>query len=201
MVTAVPQLPGYEQWRTVYGGSKDEYRSWLTANGYANAGQFVATLRGGGTLGSTGGPNLGAIPVPTGTPPGPGQIATPSPTPIAPPSSVPSSTGASAFGPPQVQVPQLLANPTPQGLGGMPMIRDRMMANTLAPFAQANWGVPQVDPRYLTQNVPLAGGATPSNVMVSGPALGLGGPGAEQMPIGLGGKRIPRRPTVGLGTV
>jgi hypothetical protein len=135
---------------------------------------------------------------PSGPTPQPGPV----PTPIAPPPSIPSpSAGPPAYAPPQVQVPALLSNPQPQGLGGMPLIRDRMMASTLVPFAQANWGVPQVNPAYLTQPVRLPNGAIPADVMsTSMPTLGLGGPGAAQL-VGFGGKKIPRMPMYGMGTV
>lgn len=73
----------------------------------------------------------------------------------------------------------------------MPLIRDRMMASTMAPFAGPNWGVPQVDPAYLTQQMRLPGGNT-SAVPVQ--------PSAAQMPVGLGGLRIPRQPMIGMGT-
>lgn len=90
-------------------------------------------------------------------------------------------------------MPAMLANPQPQGLGGMPLIRDRMMANTMAPFAQPNWGIQQVNPAYLTQTVRLPAGATPADATVSTmPPTGLGGPGANQVQFGLGGKRTPR---------
>lgn len=192
--------PGYEEWRARYGGSVSNYRAWLRANGYSNAQQFADSLRAGGTLGdSQSGPNLGNIPTPNlGNIPVPGQSQ-----PVTPPVGVSGPTqipnGPPGYAPPQVQMPALLANPTPQGLGGMPMIRDRMMASTLAPFAQPNWGVPQVDPRFLTRQMPLTGGATPADIMImSGSPMGLGGAGAPQLGYGLGGPknnvRIPPPP-------
>lgn len=73
--------------------------------------------------------------------------------PIAPPSSA----GVS-FQPPQLQLPPWL--PPTLG-GGMPGIRSRMLGSVLAPFGQPNWGIPQVNPQYLTQSMPVAGGAIP----------------------------------------
>lgn len=90
-------------------------------------------------------------------------------------------------------MPVLHGNPQLQGLGGMPLVRDRMMASTMSPFAQPNWGIQQVNPAYLTQTVRLPGGATPADATVSTmPALGFGGPGANQVQFGTGGKRPPR---------
>lgn len=197
----------YEQWRDTpigNGGTYEQYQQWLSS------------LQPGAT-------------------PGLGQ--TPTPTPIAPPPSIPNPTaGPPAYAPPQVQMPALLANPRPQGLGGMPLIRDRMMATTMTPFAQPNWGIQQVNPAYLTQTVRLPGGnvsgtpvSTPSpasqgqsfgntGAIPSGwaaaPTLGNAieqaaqeylrttgqQPGASQLPVGLGGMRIPRQPAIGLGT-
>jgi hypothetical protein len=123
----------------------------------------------------------------------PGAAPGQTPTPIAPPPSIPNPAAGPAYAPPQVQIPAMLANPQMQGLGGMPMIRDRMMASTLSPFAQPNWGIQQVNPAYLTQTVRLPGGATPADATVSTmPATGFGGPGAGQLQVGLGGKRGPR---------
>lgn len=197
--------PGYEQWRDAFGGgTKKDYFAWLQQNGYSNAGQFANSLRAGGTLAGgaaqinplTGlpaqGPNLGNIPIPGGAPTTTGQ-------PQAPPAVLPPAQAT--YAPPQVQMPQLLPNPTPQGLGGIPMTRDRTMSQVMAPFAQPNWGVPQVDPRYLTQIARLAGGTTPPNVMLTGgaPTMGFGGPppmlgnpAAGQAPPGM--MRIPRMP-------
>lgn len=197
--------PGYEQWRSAYGGgSLKDYRDWLKRNGYSHAGQFAETLRSGGTLGGpsqtnsltglpTEGPNLGNIPIPGGQPTTTGQPQAPSG--IPPPAQA-------TYAPPPVQAPPLLQNPTPQGLGGMPMTRDRMMSQVMAPFAQPNWGVPQVDPRYLTQIARLPGGTTPPNVMLTGgaPMVGFGGPsppmlgnpGVGVAPPGM--MRIPRTP-------
>lgn len=203
--------PGYDAWRAQFGGTKEEYRAWLRENGYAHAQQFADSLRAGGSLGNNGGPNLGNIPIPPSTGiPGPGQPTVggpPQPTPIAPPPSIPSPAGAPAYAPPQVQMPQLLANPTPQGLGGMPLIRDRMMGTTMSPFAGPNWGVPQVNPAYLTQTVRLPQGATPADVMLANNAVPVGIapptqiPNAQAPPVGLGGVKIPRQPMYGLGTV
>lgn len=169
------QEGNYAAWRDSpigAGGSYEDYQRWIASIG------------------------------PTGAAPQPGQ----QPTPIAPPPSIPSpgspGAGPPAFTPPQVQMPALLQNPQPQGLGGMPLIRDRMMATTMSPFASPNWGIQQVNPMYLTQQMPLAGGATPADAMRSTmPAMGIGGTGASQLPIGLGGMRIPRRPVIGMGTV
>lgn len=155
------QWPGYDQWRATFGGSRDNYRTWLRDNGYSSAREFADSLSAGGSLGNqVGGPNLGNIPVPGGQIPVPGQPGGALPVPIAPPTSIPSPSSGSSFAPPPVQMPAMLPNPRPQGLGGMPLIRDRMMANTMAPFAGPNWGVPQVNPAYLTQQMRLPGGNT-----------------------------------------
>lgn len=53
----------------------------------------------------------------------------------------------------------------------MPMVRDRMMGAVMAPFQMPNWGIPQVNPAYLTQQMPLPGGATPANAMVAAPQM------------------------------
>jgi hypothetical protein len=164
----------YEQWRDTpigNGGTYDQYQQWLSS------------LQPGAT-------------------PGLGQTPGPLPTPVAPPTAIPAPmNGPPGYAPPQVQMPQMLANPQPQGLGGMPLIRDRMMAATMSPFAQPNWGIQQVNPAYLTQQMRLPGGATPADAMASQmPAMGIGGPGASQLPVGLGGLRIPRRPVMGMGT-
>lgn len=47
-----------------------------------------------------------------------------------------------------------------QGDGKMPMIRQRAFGQVMAPFSQPNWGVPAVNPYYLTGIAPLPGGAT-----------------------------------------
>lgn len=122
-----------------------------------------------------------------GATPGLGQTPGPLPTPVAPPTAIPSpASGPPAYAPPQVQMPALLANPQPQGLGGMPLVRDRMMASTMSPFGQPNWGIQQVNPAYLTQTVRLPGGATPEGIVASTPVS------SEPALVGLGGKRQPR---------
>lgn len=69
------------------------------------------------------------------------------------------------------------------GLGRpvMPSIRDRAMQTVLQPFTQPNWGLGQVDPRYLTQQMPLPGGATPQGIVMA-PQAGGGGGGAVALP-------------------
>lgn len=99
--------------------------------------------------------------------------------------------GAASFAPPPVTMPVALPQRQPQGLGGMPMIRDGMMASVMAPFAQPNWGVPQVDARYLSQQVPLAGGAAPTNLVTPSPSGSF--PGLGMTP----DMRIPRNPGTG----
>jgi hypothetical protein len=203
--------PGYREWLRGGGsGNLRDYTNWLSANGYANGNAFLTALNAnqgaisGGQLTNplTGQP----YPTPTGTPPAPGAPPTAAPTPVAPPPSIPSPQGQPAFAPPQVQMPQMLANPQPQGLGGMPLIRDRMMGTTMSPFAGPNWGVPQVNPAYLTQTVRLPQGATPADVMSTGGAtqVGIAPPTqipSAQAPVGLGGAKFPRQPIYGLGTV
>ena len=189
--------PGYREWLRGGGsGGLREYQNWLGSSGYANGQAFLSAYNAnqssmsGGQLTNpmTGQP----YPTPTGTPPVPGS-PTAGPTPVAPPPSIPAPAGTPAYAPPQVQMPALLANPQMQGLGGMPLVRDRMMASTMSPFAQPNWGIQQVNPAYLTQTVRLPGGATPADPVVETmPALGFGGPGANQYQFGLGGKRQPR---------
>lgn len=209
-------LKDYQNWLRANGyASGDDFVRALNANqGAMTGGQLSNPLTGSPYPA----PNPSSIPVPgqtpqtSQTPSGRGGFlgnlgrvinellprSNPAPAPPAPLTPLPpAQTSAPAFAPPQVQVPALLGNPAPQGLGGMPMLRDRMMAATLAPFAQANWGVPQVDPRYLTQQVRLAGGATPADVMVVGNPLGIGGAGAPALGYPSGGKpnvRIPRVP-------
>lgn len=195
------QEGNYAAWRDSpigAGGSYEDYQRWISSMG------------------------------PSGAAPQPGQ----QPTPIAPPTAIPGPTsGPPAFAPPQVQMPAMLQNPQPQGLGGMPLIRDRMMGATMSPFAQPNWGIQQVDPTYLTQQMRLPGGnvsatpvATPAPVAsgfgnngttpsgwAANPLLGsaigqaaqqyLQATGQQPAPVGLGGKRIPRQPMIGLGTV
>ena len=190
---AVIGPPGYRDWQRVNGGGTyQQFTAWLAQNGYANGSDYARAVRaqqeGGGTV--VPGPNgpvftgPGGVPVPT---PGMSNIPVPGqtpgqPTPIAPPPSIPSPQGQPAFAPPQVQMPQLLANPTPQGLGGMPLVRDRMMGATMSPFAGPNWGVPQVNPAYLTQTVRLPQGATPADVMSNSSAVPVGIAPPTQIP-------------------
>jgi hypothetical protein len=209
MGQGVAATPGFRQW--VEGGNRggiSEYQDWLKRNGYQSGADFLRAYQanqGSMTGGVFTNPLTGQpYPVPgLGTAPVPGQPGNQTPPPAQPPTlgQIPSTP---AYAPPQVQVPQLLANPTPQGagLGGMPLVRDRMMTNVLTPFASANWGVPQVNPTYLSQTVPLPGGATPADAMIGrAPPLGLGGPGAYQLPMGLGSTmRIPRQPPIGPGS-
>lgn len=192
--------PGYREWVAAgnRGGLRD-YTNWLSSNGYSNGAAFLAAYRG--NQGSMSGgqftdPNTGLpYPVPTGPAPMPGQPTGggPTPTPIAPPTNIPNpAAGPPAYAPPQVQMPALLANPQPQGLGGMPLVRDRMMSSTMSPFAQPNWGIQQVNPAYLTQTVRLPGGATPEGI-VTNPTPSASTPvSSDPRLVGLGGKRQPR---------
>jgi len=197
--------PGYREWLRGGGsGGLREYQQWLAANNYANGAAFLTAYNGnqssmsGGQLTNP----MSGQPYPTppvSNIPVPGQSGQP---PVAQPPSMPAPTGAPAYAPPQVQMPALLANPQPQGLGGMPLIRDRMMGATMSPFAGPNWGVPQVNPAYLTQTVRLPQGATPADAMLSNAAAVGRAPPPRVMPaMGFGGARVPRQPTYGLGTV
>lgn len=144
---AARQLLGYDSWRDSTignGGSYDDYLVWLGQRGGLAGFEDVASLGRQGT-------RLGQVQLPPG--------ATPTPMPYQPPVPQQLPQGQASFAPPAVAMPQMLPNPTPQGLGGMPLVRDRMMSQVMAPFAQPNWGVPQVPPQYLTQQMPLPGGS------------------------------------------
>jgi hypothetical protein len=179
-----PALPGFLDWRTFMGasaGSIQDYQRWLADNNMSARDFVRLNSQPGGVQPSdqinplTGQPNpsppLSGIPVP-------GQ---PLPTPIAPPQPpIPGPGMRPAFAPPPVQMPQMLPAAAPQGLGGMPLIRDRMMASTMRPFQQPNWSIPQVPAEYLTQQMPLPGGSTA---------------GIPVQYAGLGRMQIPRTPT------
>lgn len=74
--------------------------------------------------------------------------------PYAPPQAAPTD-----YLPPQMQLPQFRAQPV--GLGRMPNMQNQMLSSVLRPFGQPNWGLGQVNPSFLTNQYPLAGGAWP----------------------------------------
>lgn len=191
----IENMPGYQQWREINGhGTMSQYVDWLSQAGYSSPQDFASRgLAPGGGLNNplTGQP----YPIPSGFSV-PGQPA-PSP-PGGGLTQIPTApTGPPGYAPPPVSMPPPLPNPTPQGLGGgMPMIRDRMMGATMAPFAQPNWGVPQVPQQYLTSQQPLPGGSVAGigqqrsftapwlrEVAIRGG--GLGGLGATQPQVGM----------------
>ncbi len=60
--------------------------------------------------------------------------------------------GMAGYQPKQILYPNLLPSPTGriQDANHMPLLAQRSFNQTMAPFAQPNWGVPQVNPAYLT---------------------------------------------------
>lgn len=197
MGQGVAATPGFLQWAEGGGrGGLGAYQDWLQQNGYATGADFLRAYQAnqGAMVGGQLTNPLSGQPYSV---PGPGSVSGPSVTAgtVTEPGTLAQISSTRAYTPPQVQVPQLLANPQPQGLGGMPLVRDRMMSNVLTPFASANWGIPQVNPAYLTQTVRLPGGATPADAMMPiGVPMGLGGAGAGQVQIGgLGTMPTPKR--------
>lgn len=70
--------------------------------------------------------------------------------------------GLGQYQPPQpIVMPNLLPNPTGRNPNGMPMIRDRGFGQVLAPLRQAGWGIPQVNPAYLSGINQFPGGQIP----------------------------------------
>lgn len=176
MGTVLP--PGYPQWRAYMGEgaalrTTQDYAAWLRSNGMS-ATEFINLNQRGIQPSDLTNPLTGQ-PYPSPPVSGirvPGQPQTSTPAPSTPGlTQIPTApTGPPAYAPPPVSMPAPLPNPTPQGLGGMPMIRDRMMGATMAPFAQPNWGVPQVPQQYLTSQQPLPGGSVAGIDMVGQPA-------------------------------
>lgn len=187
---------GYNNWRDSHGGASiSEYNAWLQQNGLTPQ-SYVDLFRQPGGLP----PNLLTNPLnsqpypvpPNNSIPVPGQ---PLPQPTAPPNTPipgPGSGGPPAFAPPQVQMPQMLPAAAPQGLGGMPLIRDRMMASTMDPMSRPNWGIPQVPAEYLTQQMPLPGGST-AGIGARPMPMGMSNPQQSLPYAGLGNMQFPRR--------
>lgn len=189
-------MPGMREYREAtgddFGQALGGYGAFLQSAGMTPQ-EFV---RGGTVAGPDGqrvlvNPQTGVPYATPGAPRLPGQPARPTTPPL---SNVPSGgpfTAPPAFAPPALAMPSLLPNPTPQGAGGMPMIRDRMMAAALAPLTAPNWGIPQVPAQYLTQQMPLPGGSTagiaPTPPQFGNPRDVLGG-----------WMRIPTRPPAGM---
>ena len=85
--------------------------------------------------------------------------------PLGPPGMGSPGLGQPAFGggsyqPRPILAPHLL-NQGQQRSGNMPYLRDRAFGQVLAPLQKQNWGVPQVNPAYLTGINQVQGGRIP----------------------------------------
>lgn len=193
---AVPGLNEYHQAVNAGGGDVSlgqalgDYGAFLESQGLTPQ-EFQ---QGGTILGPDGkrllvNPNTGQPYAMPGAPRLPGQPSSPPPS-MPPPASGGPFTAAPSFAPPQLAMPPMLPNPTPQSAGGMPMVRDRMMSAALAPLTAPNWGIPQVPPQFLTQQMPLPGGST-AGIAPAAPQFG------NPRDVLGGWMRIPQQPPAG----
>ncbi len=82
--------------------------------------------------------------------------------------------GMAGYQPNQILYPNLLPSPTgrTQDANHMPLLAQRSFNQTMAPFAQPNWGVPQVNPAYLTGISRFPNGQVPNGSVMQPQGIG-----------------------------